>query len=505
MTDTVPAPTSAEKLARETADMHYRDAGRGGVWSPPGLSWSLFEFGRNTYYLIIVIYIFAPYFAAQVVGDPVQGQATVAGAMKWAGIVAALTAPFLGALVDQGGKKKPLMAVFLMAIGICSVLLYWSMPAAISPNGGLGVEGTVAVLVIAYVSYTYSEVLHNAMLAQAGRPEVLSHISGAGLALGNAAGVLMFVFFLGAFALPASMGWPFDAPLFGIDASRFEAERLTGPIVAVWMVIFVIPFFLFMPDETRPGSSWRQAVGEFVGIGTQANLITRLRDVVTYVIDLFRAFPEVMRYLLARMLFADGVTALITLGGVYVATFLGWNLVEMIIYAIYASVFAVFGGFFAGWLDARIGARKALIVELTAAQVVLITQLSITPESLFFGLIPAGEPVWNGPAFQTLSDLVYLGLIGLVAICVTAAISSSRFMLVAIAPRERLGQFYGFYAIAGSITVWIGPLLVQVFTTAFDSQRIGMASISILFWAGIALLFTVRHDGFMTRDKQDQA
>jgi UMF1 family MFS transporter len=121
----------------------------------------------------------------------------------------------------------------------------------------------------------------------------------------------------------------------------------------------------------------------------------------------------------------------------------------------------------------------------------LAFQLSITQESLFFGAVQNYQ-VWDGLIFQSLSDIVYLSSISVVAVTATASISSSRSMLVHLAPPGRSGEFFGLYAIAGTVTVWAGPLLVEIFTTAFNSQRIGMASISMLFLAGLAVLTTVK-------------
>jgi len=121
----------------------------------------------------------------------------------------------------------------------------------------------------------------------------------------------------------------------------------------------------------------------------------------------------------------------------------------------------------------------------------LAFQLSITQDSILFGMVDNFQ-VWDGLIFQTLSDLVYLGSISVVAVTATASISSSRSMLVHLAPPGRSGEFFGLYAIAGTVTVWAGPLLVEVFTSAFNSQRIGMASISVLFLMGLAVLSTVK-------------
>ena len=141
-------------------------------------------------------------------------------------------------------------------------------------------------------------------------------------------------------------------------------------------------------------------------------------------------------------------------------------------------------------MDMKLGIKRALLVEILFMVAALVVQLSITTESLFFDLVQNYQ-IWDGIAFKTLSDLAYLALICVVAVMATASISSSRSMLVSLAPAGRSGEFFGLYAIAGTITVWMGPLLVEYFTIWFNSQRIGMASISILFMLGVAILLTV--------------
>ena len=230
----------------------------------------MFEWARNPYYILIVIYVFAPYFARDVIGadllatgsldglDPetarstanAQGQATIATVTKWAGIIAALTAPFLGAALDRGGRLKPVLAIPIVAITVSSALLWFAEP------GGTGFSTPVimALLVVAYVGYTYSEVSHNAMLPAAGSPAQLSMISGLGLALGNLAATLIFLALALLFVLPDMIGWPFAQPQFGFDLERFDHARIVGPICAVWLALFSIPFFLHANDPGRPGS-----------------------------------------------------------------------------------------------------------------------------------------------------------------------------------------------------------------------------------------------------------
>ncbi|HAU22271.1 MAG TPA: hypothetical protein DCS24_06695 [Erythrobacter sp.] len=471
-----------------------------------GFAWAIFEWARNPYYILIVIFIFAPYFAREIVGADLlaegaldglepdearstanaMGQATVASVTKWAGLIAALTAPFLGAALDRGGRLKPILALTLSSIAICSALLWFAIPG----EEGLPTIAIMTLLVIAYVSYTYSEVTHNAMLSVSGNKQSLSMISGLGLGLGNLAAVFIFLAIVLLFVLPDLIGFPFDDPQFGVEISRFEHVRIAGPICAIWLMLFSIPFFLHAKDPGQAGASWGAATRD----GARSVLKT-LREATHY--------SELMKSLLARMFYADAMAALLALGAVYVALFLNWGFLEMLCYALVSSIFAFGGGLFGGWLDMKIGVKRALLVEILVMIAAMVVQLSITREGLFFGLVDNSQ-VWNGLVFKTLSDLAYLSLISVVAVMATASISSSRAMLVTLAPTGRSGEFFGLYAIAGTITVWMGPLLVEYFTVWFNSQRIGMASISILFTLGVVILLTV-HLPVHTRDRVEPA
>ncbi len=462
-----------------------------------GFAWAVFEWARNPYYLMVVIYIFAPYFARDVIGadllvsgdldhlDPEtaqstansRGQASIAAVTKWAGIIAALTAPILGAALDRGGRLKPLLGVFFALIATCSALLWFALPG----GEGLPSWAIMTLLVIAYVSFTYSEVTHNAMLPAAGPAQSLSTISGLGLGLGNLAGAIIFGFITMLFILPAMIGWPFAQPQFGLDMERFEHSRLVGPLCAIWIAAFSIYFFRNARDPGTPGASWITAMRE----GTAA-LLQTFREAKRY--------RELLKFLIAHMLYADGMAALLALIAVYYSLFLGWGVLELIIYAIYASIFAFAGGLIGGWLDNTFGVKRALLIEIFLMVLTFGIQLSITQESLLFGIIENSK-VWDSIVFETLSDLTMLALVSLVAISVTASISSSRAMLAMLAPPGRSGEFFGLYAIAGTITVWMGPLLVETFTLWFNDQRAGMASINLLFAVGVAVLISVKVEG----------
>lgn len=458
-----------------------KQAATGEALGIKGLAWAVFEWARNPYYNVIVIYVFTPYFANSVVGGGAAGQTVVANTIAIAGFIMAIMAPILGVIVDKGGRKKLFIFVALATMGVCSAGLGFivpDLPGAI-PLGML-------LLATAYCCYTVSELLHNSLLPAAGAPAALPMISGMGLAMGNIAGVVML---LGLMAAQNFNPW--------VQAQPEGIGPLSGPIVAVWLGLFIIPFFLFMPDNLGSLGSWRKgAVQTFTppnfklwGAVPVLNYFwSGPINAWLFILEKFKETPNVMKFLLARMIYADGLAVLLTMGGVYVAGVLDWSLTEVIIYGIAGSLIGALGGIVGGWLDGRLGPKRALIVELSAILVILVLQLSVTQQSLLFGLVPSGHDVWNGfgtGLFTSLSDVFYFSLIVPVAISIVACISSSRYMLVHISPPERIGEFFGFYAMAASVTVWIGPLVVSVMTAAFNDQRIGFSGVGLLFLAGL--------------------
>jgi UMF1 family MFS transporter len=472
--------TDATTAAREIAKAKRQRVG--GVLAPAGFSWALFEFARNPYYMLIITYVFPPYFAQFVIGDPVLGQATVAEATKWAGVIGALTAPVLGAMMDRGGARKPLMGIFLAMLVVSGASLWWSLPG----GKGLGVVGTMSFLVLGFVGYTYSEMMHNAMLRSSGNHESLSRISGVGLGLGQLSSALCL-------AALAVVG--LSMPGLGDASTGFLLQRGTGPFVAIWMLIFVIPFFVFMPDGAPAGGTWSNAAQQLFSKEGKLNPLAAIAGCGAYLRGLFKTFPEMMKYLVACLIYKDGLIALLSLGGVYTAGVLGWDFVEGVLYGIWASIFGTIGGLFlAGPLDRIFGPRRAIMLELTLLCLGVVIALGVTQDHIFYGLIPSSFPVHGGPVFNTLSDVFYLALIAVIAAVATANISSSRYMMIVLAPKERTSEFFGLFALSSTATVWLGPMLTEFATRTSGDQRIGFSPVLLLLAIGLALMFTLKAD-----------
>jgi UMF1 family MFS transporter len=170
-----------------------------------------------------------------------------------------------------------------------------------------------------------------------------------------------------------------------------------------------------------------------------------------------------------------------------------WGLIEMLAYGIILSVFAVFGGILSGWLDHAVGPKRAVVIELGVTLLCLLAMVSMTSTSLLFVIpIEEGVQVWDSPLFATAPELGYLGFAIVIAISITAAYASSRALMAQLAPKGMEGEVFGLYALAGSATAWLGPMLVEYFTAAYQSQRAGFGSIVFLLIAGFLLLLFVK-------------
>ena len=431
--------------------------------------------------IIITIYIFGPYFTNYVVSDPVRGQEIWGHVNGFAGIIVALTAPFLAAIADMAGRRKPWIIAMVAIMVPATFALWWALPG----EAGLSIFQIAALLIAVSVAFTWSEVFHNSMLPSVAPQSRIGFLSGLGLALANVSALTLLCFMLYAFMLPGHVTWSFipDMPLFGIDQAAHENSRIAGPIIATWLLIFTLPLLFFTPDTPR-----NRAVSM-----AQAGRMGVLRVLRT--VRQLRQYRNVATYLLARMFYNDGQSAVLIFGGVYAAGIFQWDALTLTIYGIILSIFAVGGGFFGGWLDDTFGSRTAILVSIGGAIAGVVMAVSITPELIFFvPFDPATPPVWDMPFFRALPEILFVFVVIFIAINITAAYANSRTMLARIAPNEKMSEFFGLYALSGTVTAFLGPLLVGTVTGIFQSQRAGFASVLVLLVVGLALILLVREE-----------
>jgi len=478
------AVTSA-KLQADPLDVRVSATGEKVASRLGQVSWALYEWSRSPYLSLVTIYVFAPFFTNTVIGDPIRGQGMWSFANTIAGFLVAILAPLTGAMSDRLGRRKPwIIGIMVLSVPSC-IALWWAMPGA---QGGLPVGLILAFIVILAMGFSCGEVFHNSMLPSIVSPRRLGSLSGLGLAMGNAGSLVALTAVLLTIALPASkvIDWSFlpAQPLFGLDPTLHEHERIAGVIAGLWLLVFHLPLLLWTPDRPSTGVKVRRAVGE--GLKQLWHTIQRARQL-----------SNVGTYLLARMLYTDGLVAIISYTGIYVSGQFRWDVATLMLFGLALTPAGIAGGLLGGWIDDKIGSKRAIQIAVGSAILSLLGAISITPTQIFF-VIPydasTAQPIWSFPYFQTLPEFLYLAISIILVIFIGAIFSNSRAMMARISPVSSMTQFFGLYAVSGWATAFIGHGMVAFFTSTFNSQRAGFASPLILLSLGLLIVFRVREE-----------
>jgi UMF1 family MFS transporter len=229
---------------------------------------------------------------------------------------------------------------------------------------------------------------------------------------------------------------------------------MVGPLVGLWLLLFSLPLFLFTPDlpaRAAGSGTVRQALRE---------LGAKLRGL--------KEQPNLLRFLLAHLLYNNGLLTLFGLGGVYAAGEFGMSLDEVILFGIGLNVAAGLGAASFGLVDDRLGSRTTIAIALT-------------------GLIAAAALAVLAP------DRSWLWVAGLgIGLFVGPVQASSRALMARMAPKGEAAGHFGLFALSGRATAFIGPAAVGTVTALAASQRWGIATILLFLGGGLALIAGVK-------------
>ncbi|GKQ53965.1 MFS transporter [Bradyrhizobium sp. Ce-3] len=436
------------------------------------ISWIFFDWAAQPYFTLITTFVFAPYFASFVASDAASGQALWGFATAAAGLAIALLSPVLGAIADASGRRKPWIAVFGALLVVGSSAMWIGKP---------GNPDIIPMLLLAYaiasVGVEFATVFNNAMMPTLVPPERIGRLSGTGWATGYVGGILSLILVLGFLAANAETGKTLFGftPMFGLDPAMHEGDRITGPLTGLWFIIFVTPMFLFTPDypAKRP---LREALGE------------GLRELRESLASLPKQ-KSLARFLLANMIYTDGLVSLFAFGGIYAAGTFGWDTIRIGTFGIILAVAGTFGGWLGGKLDDRFGPKRVITGSLVILLFAIVVILTVNKDSILF--IAVAPPVPGGPLFAGAAERAYIVLGCLIGATGAPLQAASRSLLIRLAPKDRIAQYFGLFALTGKVTSFIGPLLIGAITAATASQKYGMAVLVGFFVVGLALLAKV--------------
>jgi UMF1 family MFS transporter len=438
------------------------------------IGWVLFDWATQPFYTLVVTFLFAPYFVNGFMSDPVTGQALWGYAIGAAELVAALLAPVLGAIADAGGKRKPWIAAFsvLLVVGLAGLWL------AIPGRGDLAMLVLVCFS-LATIGSELGTVFTNAMMSSLVTEEKLGRLSGVGWAAGYVGGLVSLVLMAGFVVGEPSSGKTLLGldPLVQLNAATRQSDRLVGPFSALWYVVFVIPLFLFTPD--RPSVPTTSAPIS-AGLAMLAKTARELRH-----------SKEVTFFLIAHMLYADGLGAVFAFGGIYAASVFGWGAAELGLFGIILTLAGTIGAAFGGVLDDRFGSRRVIAATLLFFILSAVGVLSVDRDHVFFVL--QVEPRLSGNApFASIGEQVYLAFAILIGLASGPIQASSRTLMARLSPSDKATEFFGFFSFSGKITAFAAPLAIGAVTAATGSQRIGISMSLVFLLGGLLLLLRVK-------------
>jgi UMF1 family MFS transporter len=426
---TTPKPTPAPAASDARA-----------VWS-----WALYDFANSPFTTLVVTFIYATYFTQAIAPDPITGTELWSRAVALTALVVAIASPLLGALADRGGFRKLFVAIGAFGCAAATAALYRVLPGQVTL--------ALALFVIANIAYEFGEVFYNAFLPDVAPADRVGRVSGLGWGLGYVGGLLALVAALVTLVQP-------ETPWFGFVKDAGENIRATNLLVAVWFVVFTLPLLLWVKEDKSTASPPGRIV---------ADTLTQLRQTFREI----KRHRQVVRFLIARLLYNDGLVTIWAFGGIYAAGTFGfavqgvpwWQ--SVIVFGIVLNLAAGAGAVLMGYLDDRIGGKRTIVVSL----------LGLTGATVLAMLAQSIVAFW-----------VAALLVGVFAGPNQAA---SRSLMARFVPPDAENQFFGFFAFSGKLTAFVGPFMLGVLTAWSGSQRVGVGIVIVLFLAGLGVLLLV--------------
>lgn len=439
--------------------------------------WYFFDWAAQPFYTLGLTFIFGPYFAAiaaqHYLGTGMEAEAAEASAQSlwsWgqmlAGFGIAITAPFLGAWADTSGRKIPWIAFFSVIYVAASAAL-WGM----TPDGA----ALFSILFIFYIGFFAAESalnFTNAILPSLGSEKEVGRISGNGAAFGYWGGVLaLFIMLLLLAENEQGVTLLGNPPPFGLDPEAREGTRSVGPFIAIWYVIFMVPFFLWVRDGAARGAA--QSMGQiFRDLRASLGRVAQNKSL--------------LNFLIGSMFYRDALNAIYAFGGVYAALVLDWSVIQIGTFGIISAIAAAIVTALAGRADARFGPKPVIRVAIWALILVALVIVGMSREA-FFGLpLPEASPI---------PDIVFYLCGCIIGGAGGSLYAASRSLMVRHTDLNRPTEAFGLFALSGKATAFLAPAGIGIATTLTGSTRLGFIPVILLFIIGLYLLRHVRPEG----------
>lgn len=414
------------------------------------LAWYLYDFGNSAYAAVVLLAVYSAYFQGTVVGGA-EGTRLWGLAVGIAMLVVTVTSPILGAVADFSGAKKRFLLFYTAMACIFTGLLFFVRAGDVF----LG----MLFFILAEIGYRSAQVFYNSLLPEIAAPDEIAHVSGTGWAVGSAGGVVCLGIVLGLIMV--------------VDSASIV--RISLVITAVYFALFAIPIFFWLPERAK---EQKLAPGQnYLTVGF-SRLVTTFRAV--------KRFREFIKFIIAFLIYNDGVIMALNFAAILGAVLYGMNQQDLIIFIVIVQITNVIGAYVFGRAAEKASTKRSLLVAL----VVMLLAIG----AMFVNRTVAG--------FLAIGAVAGFAMAGLQSL--------SRSMVGRLAPGGQSAEFFGFFAVAGRSSSFIGPTvygqlaasLTAVFLTQGQSAvlaeqsglRFALIAIAAFLVIGMVLLLFVNEE-----------
>ncbi len=361
--------------------------------------------------------------------------------------------PLLGAIADYSYFKKQMLALFAYAGAFATMAMYFLQGTSYLLGGVL--------FILTNLSFGASVVFYNSFLNDIARPEERDHVSSMGWALGYMGGGLLLALNLLLLAKAGDMG-----------LSTTAAVRINLASAGVWWAIFtVIPLVVLrqrqVPKQLAPGEHYL-----IVGV-------RQLRDTLSKI----RVHPQAMLFLIAYLVYNDGIQTVISLAAVFGHEELGLSMTTLATVILMVQFVGFFGAILFNYIARAVNAKPAIIISLLIWIGTLVYAYAFLKTARGFYLMAAAIAIVLGGS-QALSRSVYSLMI----------------------PKGQESEYFGLYEISDKGTSWLGPLLFGLALQLTGSYRVAILSLVVFFVLGLLLLLKVNvEQGVLEAENQESA
>ena len=402
------------------------------------LNFALYDFANSAFTTIVITFIFSTYFAKQIAPNPILGQSYWGWAIGTTGILVAIFGPILGSIADKKNCTEFFIKLFTIMCISLTALLWFAKPSE------KYLLFTLIIVASANFFYELSLIFYNSILKRISKTSDLGKSSGFSFALGYIGGILILIICIKIFI-------DNDVLPFGLSKENSENIRATSIVVAVWYLIFSIPFLFSLKKKINNK------------IELSSDNIKKIKDLIWN-----NGLNNLGKFLIARMLYADGLNAIIVMGGIFAVGVFNLEIKDLLILSILMNVTAFIGAIVGGYANDKFSSKSVIIFSLLGL-IISSSIILFVKSQLFFLIFAAINGFFIGPIQ-----------------------SASRVFITKSIDENNQASGFGLFALSGKLTSFIGPLLVSTITYISSSQRIGFSSAIILLLIGLLILLKVK-------------